>query len=154
MPEPIARVADRRIYVTRGASANNRAVTNEAEVRRRLSARGFRFVDPGRMTVAEQIRTFAEASVVVATHGAALVNLVFASPGATVVELFPNGCIVDDYWKLANGVPGLTYRYQLGLGPGRPGSRSQMLVRDIMVDVDELERTLDIVERRSDGNDL
>jgi len=143
LPTPIPRIDGRGIYVTRGASGNNRAVINEGAVIAALSARGFDIADPGAMSVADQIRTFAEASVIVSAHGAALANLVFASPGATVVELFPAGNLVPDYWKLACGVPGLTYRYQLGVGADRGADRSRMLVSDIEVDVDQLQHLLD-----------
>jgi len=148
MPEPVARIHGRRIYVTRGPGSNNRAVSNEDAVMAALAARGFEFVDPAALSVAEQIRTFAEASVIVASHGAALANLVFASPGATVVELFPAGNPVPDYWKLSCGVPGLSYRYLLGRGPDYSHSaadRSRMLVADIEVDIDALNRMLDEV---------
>jgi len=129
--------------VTRGPGSNNRAVSNEQAVMAALAARGFEFVDPGAMTVAEQIRSFAEATVIVASHGAALANLAFASPGSTVVELFPAGNAVPDYWKLACGVPGLTYRYLLGLGEDKGADRSRMLVTDIEVDIDALNLLLD-----------
>lgn len=143
LPTPIDRVPGRRVYVTRGTSGNNRAVSNEADVIAALQARGFDCVDPGAMTVAEQIRTFAEATIIVATHGAALANLVFASPGSTVIELFPAGNAVPDYWKLSCGVPGLTYRYLLGLGEDKGADRSRMLVSDIEVDLVALNRMLD-----------
>jgi capsular polysaccharide biosynthesis protein len=39
------------------------------------------------MSVAEQIRTFSRARVIVAAHGAALSNLMFAPPHAIVVEI-------------------------------------------------------------------
>jgi capsular polysaccharide biosynthesis protein len=143
MRSPIARVEGRRVYVTRGTAGNNRAVTNEPAVMAALAERGFVFVDPGAMSVAEQISSFAEASVIVASHGAALANLVFASPGATVVELFPAGNAVPDYWKLAGGVPGLEYRYLLGVGVDKGSDRSRMLVSDIEVDIPALNRMLD-----------
>ena len=132
-----------RIYVTRGASANNRTVLNDDEVRAALQARGFVEVDPGALTVREQIRTFANAELIVATHGAALANLVFASPGSTVVELFPEGCLLPDYWRLASGVPGLEYRYLSAPGRAPRLGRGAAIVRDIRVDVPALERMLD-----------
>lgn len=131
----------RRIYVTRGASANNRTVRNEAAVRALLDARGFEAVDPGTLPVREQIATFADAAAVVATHGAALANLVFCSPGSAVVELFPAGCLLPDYWRLSCGVPGLTYRYLSS--DGRTRTRRAALVRDIDVDVPVLAAVLD-----------
>ena len=143
LPVPIPRVVGRGVYVTRGASGHNRAITNEDAVIRALRARAFEIVDPAALSVADQIRTFAQASIIVSAHGAALANLVFASSGATVVELFPAGNLVPDYWKLACGVPGLTYRYLLGTGTERGFDRSRMLVSDIEVDVAMLERLLD-----------
>jgi capsular polysaccharide biosynthesis protein len=132
-----------RIYVTRGASANNRTVLNAEEVDALLAEQGFVAVDPGTMTVAEQIRTFANAEAIVATHGAALANLVFASPGATVIELFPVGCLLPDYWRLASGIPGLRYRYLTAAGPAPRRGRAAAIVRDIRVDVAGLRSLLD-----------
>lgn len=135
----------RSIYVTRGPSANNRAVVNEAEVSALLVARGFTAIDPGTMSVADQMRAFATAEVIVAPHGAALANLVFASPGATVIELFPAGCLLPDFWRLACGVPGLRYRYLSTAGPRPRRGRQTTIVRDIRVDLAGLTRLLDHV---------
>lgn len=135
----------RRIYVTRGPSANNRSVMNDDAVGALLSARGFEGVDPGAMSVTEQIRTFAAAELIVAPHGAALANLIFASPGSTVIELFPAGCLLPDFWRLACGVPGLRYRYLTAPGPAPRRGRQTTIVRDIDVDLDGLSRLLDEV---------
>lgn len=132
----------RRIYITRGPSANNRTVVNEAAVLGLLAGHGFEAVDPARLSVAEQIRTFATASVVVAPHGAALANLMFAAPGCIVLELFPAGCLLPDFWRLACGVPGLTYRYVSARGGPAHQTRASTIVRDIDVDLDALATTL------------
>lgn len=133
------------VYVTRGPSANNRSVTNEPAVQALLRERGFVVIDPGTMSVLDQVRAFAAAPVVVAPHGAALTNLMFMSPGAAVVELFPAGCVLPDFWRLACGVPGLRYRYVAdGRGPRHP-TRPATIVRDITVDLDALRRMLDEV---------
>ena len=92
------------------------------------------------MTVAEQIRTFANAEVIVATHGAALANLAFASPGASVIELFPAGCLLPDYWRLASGIAGVRYRYLTARGKPPRRGRAGTIVRDIEVDVPALQR--------------
>jgi hypothetical protein len=136
------------IYVTRGTSANNRAVLNEDEVMGLLAERGFTFVDPGQLSVFDQMRTFANASIIVAPHGAALANLIFASPGATAIELFPAGCLLPDYWRLTCGVPGLRYRYLASAAPGErlPGrqpSRQGAIVRDIRVNLSDLATLID-----------
>lgn len=133
----------RRIYVTRGPSSHNRSVVNEAEVRGLLAERGFVDVDPGELSVADQIRTFATAELIVAPHGAALANLIFAAPGATVIELFPAGCLLPDFWRLACGVPGLRYRYLSAYGPPPRRGRQTTIVRDIEVDVPALAALLE-----------
>jgi capsular polysaccharide biosynthesis protein len=131
------------IFVTRGPSANNRTVVNEAEVLDLLSSRGFIAIDPGQLSVVEQIRAFASAPVVVAPHGAALANLAFASPGSAVIELFPAGSLLPDFWRMACGVPGLQYRYlSTPGGPARP-TRARTIILDIAVDVNALDRMLD-----------
>jgi capsular polysaccharide biosynthesis protein len=133
----------RNIYVTRGASANNRTIVNEAALLDLLAGRGFEPVDPGALSVTEQIRTFATADLIVAPHGAALTNLVFASPGSAVIELFPTGCLLPDYWRLACGVPGLRYRYVSADGGPARQTRATTIVRDIEVDLAAVSATLD-----------
>jgi hypothetical protein len=142
-PAALERVPGRRIYVTRGSKRHNRIVRNEGQVVELLAGRGFTVVDPGTMPVAEQIRTFAEAEWIVAPHGAALANLVFASPGASVIELFAPDYVQGCYWMLADCVRGLGYRYLVGAG--RPPRRGKMtgVMSDITIDLAALGRAVD-----------
>jgi glycosyl transferase family 61 len=142
-PPDLERVPGRRIYVTRGREPHNRIVANEDAVVELLGGRGFAVVDPGTMPVTEQIRTFAEAEWIVAPHGAALANLAFASPGASVVELFAPDYVQGCYWKLADCVPGLGYRYLIGNGRGPRSGRMNGVMSDITIDLPALERGLD-----------
>jgi hypothetical protein len=143
LPGGLDPVPGRRIYVTRGDRRHNRIVTNEPALIELLGERGFTVVDPGTMAVRDQIRTFAEAEWIVAPHGGALGNLAFASPGASVVELFAPDYVQGCYWKLAHCVPGLEYRYLVGTGrPPRSGLMHGVM-SDITVDPDALLRTLD-----------
>lgn len=135
LPSGLTRIPGRNLYVTRGIERNNRRVVNEEQLLAELELWGFEQIDPSGMSVREQIATFATADLVIAPHGAALANLVFASPGATVIELFPAAHIVPDYWKLACGVPGLQYRYLAGVGKRVEADRSQLLITDVMADV-------------------
>ncbi len=91
----------RRIYVSR-RDANARRVLNEDAVLAVLQRHGFELVVPGALSVAEQIRAFAGAEVVVAPHGAGNSNIAFCPPGAVFLELLPasNACAL--YWMLAN----------------------------------------------------
>jgi capsular polysaccharide biosynthesis protein len=132
------RIPGRCIYITRGASKRNRAVLNEPEVIAALEAHGFAAVNPGALTIDEEVRTFAEADVVVSAHGAALTNMVFMNPGSLVIELFPASHVMPCYWKLAGTVPGVDYRYLCGIGAEREPNRTKMLVSDITVDIPAL----------------
>ena len=132
------RAPERLVYITRGASKRNRAVLNEGEVVAALESRGFEPVNPGKLSIDDEIRTFAEAAVVVSAHGAALTNVLFMNPGSLVIELFPSSHVMPCYWKLTGTVPGVDYRYLCGLGPAREPDRTKMLVTDITVDIPAL----------------
>jgi capsular polysaccharide biosynthesis protein len=133
----------RRIYLSRGHRPGNRIVANEQAVLETLTERGFELIDPGAMPVAEQIRMFATARTIVAPHGGALTNLAFASPGASVVELFAPDYVQGCYWKLSTCVPGLTYRYLVGDGKPDRGGRMLGVDSDMRIDVSALASLVD-----------
>jgi capsular polysaccharide biosynthesis protein len=97
--ERILRLADRaqdgampgprRIYVSREGTRHRRP-RNEAEVRDRVAARGFAIVRPETMPVADQIRLFLGAEIVLGVHGSALANAAFMRPGGTLLEIAPS----------------------------------------------------------------
>lgn len=115
-PRPPRR-SDRRIYIQRGSRAARRRLLNEDEVVALLEERGFDIVDPDRLTFAEQIDVFYDAGVVVAPHGAALANLVFARR-VVVVEIFPGPEVLPGYHLLGLAT-GNRYRHVHGDGIGR-----------------------------------
>ena len=75
-----------RLWLRRPPSAR-RFLANQEACLRRLEEFGVKPMDPGSLSVRQQAMTIASASTVVAPHGAALANLVFASPGTRVLEL-------------------------------------------------------------------
>src|SRR5262249_28358163 len=91
----------RRIYVTR-RDATQRRLLNEDEIVRYLDTEGFEIVCPGDYSVAEQVRLFRDADLVVATHGAGCTNMVFAPSGATLVELFGDNYVNGCFWAISN----------------------------------------------------
>jgi hypothetical protein len=72
------------IYLKR---SGRRRIANEDEVVALMASRGIVAVDPEAMTVAEQIRLFRGARLIVSSHGAGLTNMIF-SEHARIVELF------------------------------------------------------------------
>jgi capsular polysaccharide biosynthesis protein len=133
------------IYLSRGSAANNRRVVNEEQILAEvLEPRGFRILDPAGLSVADQIAEFAAATAIVTPHGAGMTNVLFASPGCRVVEMFPSSQILQPcYWRMAHSVPGVEYRYLAGGEDLTRGGLAGMLVRDIEVDPAELARMLD-----------
>ena len=65
-----------------------RPLVNEAELEAQLSRLGFAIVLPESLSVLQQAKLFGAAQFVVGAHGAGLTNLVFAPPGAALLELF------------------------------------------------------------------
>ena len=78
--------AKRRLFVSRRDTAR-RSLLNEDEIFAALEPLGFERVLPGEMSATQQVTTFSGACCIVAAHGAALTNMIFAPPGATVFEL-------------------------------------------------------------------
>lgn len=75
-----------KVYLRRGGG--RRRLLNEAELETALRAQGFVAAQPAQMTVAEQANMLSSARCIVAPHGAALTNVVFAPPGALFIDLF------------------------------------------------------------------
>lgn len=78
----------RRIFISRRRAAR-RFITNEAEVENFLQPFGFETCIAEELDWAGQVKLFADAEIVFSLHGAGLTNLLFAPPGATLIELFP-----------------------------------------------------------------
>jgi capsular polysaccharide biosynthesis protein len=129
-------VPGRRLYVSRARV--KRGVRNESEVRAVVEERGFDVYDP--MSSANQAADFATAEIVVASHGAALANLAFCAPGASVVELVPLDNAYPFYYSLALAA-GLDYRCVAGV-PVSPSTGFGPSESDFDVDVAALRAAL------------
>jgi hypothetical protein len=84
----VNRAGGRKIYVSR-KDASRRRMINEAQMTESLKSLGFEVRQLEGMTIAEQQELFGSARVVVAEHGAALTNIVWCPPNATVVDIHP-----------------------------------------------------------------
>ncbi|MGE0716570.1 MAG: DUF563 domain-containing protein [Alphaproteobacteria bacterium] len=76
----------RRLFVCRAGAGQRRLLDEEAAVAI-LAGAGFEAVDPAGLAIGEQMRLFSGAQWIIGTHGAGLANIVFAPPGARLVEL-------------------------------------------------------------------
>jgi Glycosyltransferase 61 len=85
----------RRLYISRGG---RRRVENEEGLFAILGRAGFEFVPDVPRSLIQQIKLFAEASYIVAPHGAALSNIIWSAPQTRLLEL-ANSCYAPDYFK-------------------------------------------------------
>ena len=84
--------------------------------RRRAEAEGFESVNPGTMSIQEQMRLFAESEFVIGVHGAALTNFLFVPLDCRVVEL-ANGIEQPHIGDLSKA-RGLDYTIVMGAPDG------------------------------------
>lgn len=99
----VARGNGRRIFVSR-RDAGRRRITDEEAVEHLLLGHGFETFVVGSSPLRRQVETFASAEIVVATHGAALTNLMFAPMGTRVIEVVPPSMAHNAfiYWSMAD----------------------------------------------------
>jgi capsular polysaccharide biosynthesis protein len=135
LPPSPALAGSRGLYVTRGSVANTRRYVEEPELWPALEARGFTRLDPGSVSVQEQIDAFAAAPVVVAPHGAALANLVFARPGVRVLELFAHDYVNPCYWAITDAVPDAHYRYLVAGSPAEISAAERRPMTGVLRDI-------------------
>ncbi len=130
-----------RIYISR-ALAPKRRIANEDEVIEVLRALEFQIIRTEDHSFAEQVRLAARARYVVSNHGAGLTNMLFMSPGASVLELrHATDRINNCYFTMASAL-NLNYFYQ----SCEPANRDEdPHSADLKVDVEALRRNLDLM---------
>jgi hypothetical protein len=105
----------RRLYVTRRDTS--RTASNESQLLEYLKSEGFEVICAGELSFEQQIAAFSEVEIVVAPHGAALTNIIFAPEGTSVIELFGDNYVNGCFWALAN-LRGLRHAFIIGPAHG------------------------------------
>jgi hypothetical protein len=102
----------RRLYISR-ADSGSRVLINEREIIERAARAGFTPVKLSKLSLADRVRLFTEASHILAPHGAGLTNIGFCQPGARLCEL-----LVDSYvhwsFRLLAALRGVRYGCLVG----------------------------------------
>lgn len=135
----------RRLFVTRGSTPGTRIYLEEAALRPWLDEHGFTVVDPGTLSVQEQIDHFAGAEIVVGPHGAGLTNITFCSPGTTVVELFAASYVHLGLRNIADAIEGVDYRYLVAEGDHPVGKPMLGIYDDISIPPERLAAVLEVL---------
>lgn len=130
-----------RLYLTRGTAPNTRRYIEEGELLPHLERRGFSCVDPGSLSVQEQVALFATAEVIVSPHGAALTNVTFAPRGVKVLELFAASYVHLGLWSICEAVEA-DYRYLVADGSRKIAHNSGVL-DDVSIPVSQVLDSLD-----------
>ena len=99
---------ERRIFISR-ANASKRRMVNEADVADFLASFGFEHVALEERSLLDQMKLFAEASVVIGQHGAGLTNLLYVPAGTTVVEIFSSPDATPPHYSSAVELLDLNY---------------------------------------------
>lgn len=135
-----------RIYISRD-KARARHIINEPEVIALLAKYGVHTVFLEEMSVLEQVALFANARLIIAPHGSGLSNLVYCTPGTTIVELFSPHYLRTDYWVLSQQLQ-LKHYYSLGDSFDCPALLNLMyqnsLTEDILVNLNSLQLILEV----------
>jgi capsular polysaccharide biosynthesis protein len=136
------RVASDRLYIRRQVEA--RRLANLEDLEGLLLAYGFKIVSFEQMALSEQIATMRSSNVVVAEHGAGLINILFCQKNSSVLELFNPRCVQPEFWSVAS-VCDYKYGFVVGdhVGPGEPEWNSSY-----RVPYDRMKRALDATIHR------
>jgi len=81
--------ASELVYLRRSPDAK-RGLRNQATMEQLLEAKGFRIVEPDRLSVREQILSLSRARLIVGQAGAGMANACFAPVGASILEIMPD----------------------------------------------------------------
>jgi hypothetical protein len=129
----------RRVFISR-RNARWRRLLNEDEVVSALGGLGFEVVDPGAMTLDQQLDLAASSQIVVGALGAGIYFFLFAPQGTPVVELkYDTQDVMDFNWALAAG---LKQPHHVILGESRP-TDPDILKRDFSVSADQVREVVE-----------
>jgi capsular polysaccharide biosynthesis protein len=107
----------RRLYIRR-RGVSKRYLINEHELLPLLREYKFETAEMDGLPIRRQADLFGNADIIIGVHGAALTNLLFAKPGAKVIEIIPAGLCESSFFAAASHSR-LDYHYVIGSIPDR-----------------------------------
>jgi capsular polysaccharide biosynthesis protein len=129
----------KRLYVARAAgTVAGRSIINADEVWEKFRKAGFKRVDPGTMTIDEQIRLFRDVEIIAGPGGAGLTNAVFAPPGAKVLNLTSSDIACQTFTSIAASI-GQESWFCGGASMARPYPRWIWTNFDYLVDLRDVD---------------
>ena len=134
----------RKIFVSR-RDAKNRNITNQEELL--MALKGWETIILEDLPIKQQVKIFAEASHVVAPHGAGLTNLLWCRPKTKVFELTHRAFISKKVYPSLSKHLGLVHRVVLcdsiKIDQEKTKNKKSKDMVDLRIDVPELMKMLD-----------
>jgi capsular polysaccharide biosynthesis protein len=135
----------KRLYISR-KKANRRRIENESVLTDYLKMKGFEVICFEDYSIIEQAFLANNAEYIVSMHGAGLTNVLFMSPGASVLEITP---IVDKedqfrfpFWRISSI---LNLRYYVQFSNTVQNGETDVYSRNIVVDTDQFIKNIDLM---------
>ncbi len=123
------------VYLIRGLAGSRRLMTNELEVAERLRQRGFRVIDPMKLTAEEILRACAGAKVVAGIDGSGLSHAIaLMAPETTLLVINPPNRFNNVYKDMTDCM-NVNYAVAVGISLGD----------DFYVDLDEIDQILNLI---------
>jgi capsular polysaccharide biosynthesis protein len=116
----------KRFYIIR--EGFTRVISNEQEVRDYFQSAGWALIAPEKLSIPDQIALFRDAESIAGLHGSALTNLLWCSPGASVIEFTPVN-FMSGAFEWLSIINRLSHRYILC--PNHSGSLSYLPLEEV-----------------------
>jgi hypothetical protein len=124
----------RKLFITRN-KASIRRIVDEEVLSAQLAEEGFVTLELEKLPLVSQMAYFAAADIIVSPHGAGLTNLLWAKPGMTLVEIFPDGGVHGSaFFRMASQM-GLNYYAVVGAAGENRDRKDNPNNADIVLDV-------------------
>jgi len=81
--------------------SGRRKCINEVDYLPELIEMGYQLVDENPRSISDQITLFRDAKVIIGPHGSAFTNMIWAPPGARIIEMVPTGFDVSYHSSLS-----------------------------------------------------
>ena len=128
------------VLLSRANDNARRPLVNRQEMEDELFKMGVEIVRPETLSIPEQIAIAASAALVIGESGAAMANVGFCDPGASVLEI-QNEAVTDGWTRAACRVLGLRWHlYSARSVPGSPGTPFRVDVKELASAVAEIRR--------------
>ena len=125
-----------RIYITRRNASLGRRVTNEHELIEILERHRFTIIDLDNLPINEQISIFSNAEIIIAPHGAGLVNMSYCKKRVSILEIYPHR-YHDNSFRLQSKLLNHDYHFIVDKNPTSITENHQY--SDLTVDIDRVE---------------